>query len=51
MRARHVAKWPAEGDVPEDLPGRILYNLTWVDEVEYDELGHRAVYQRAPRDR
>jgi hypothetical protein len=24
-----VEKWPAPGDIPADLPGRILYNLTW----------------------
>ena len=27
----------------EDLAGRILYNLTWVDEAEYSQLGGRAV--------
>jgi len=25
-----VERWPAPGDLPSDLPGRILYNLTWV---------------------
>ena len=38
-----VNRWPAPGDLPEDLAGRILYNLTWVDEAEYNQLGGRAV--------
>jgi len=24
-----VEKWPVPGDVPANLPGRILYNLSW----------------------
>ena len=31
-------RWPTPGDLPPDLPGRILYNLTWVSEVEFNEL-------------
>jgi hypothetical protein len=38
-----VAALPREGEVRPNLPGRILYNLTWVDESEYLELGSRAV--------
>ena len=38
-----VDDWPAPEDLPADLPGRILYNLTWVDEAEYSQLGSRAV--------
>lgn len=36
-----VKRWPILGDLPESLPGRILYNLTWVDEAEYGQLGNR----------
>lgn len=38
-----VEKWPGSGDLRPNLPGRILYNLTWVGEAEYGELGSRAV--------
>ncbi len=38
-----VVDLPAPGELPEELPGRVLYNLTWVSEVEYAELGSRAV--------
>jgi hypothetical protein len=38
-----VNRWPPSQDVPADLPGQILYNLTWVDEAEYGQLGSRAV--------
>ena len=27
-----VEKWPRPGEIPADLPGRILYNLTWSSE-------------------
>ena len=37
-----VTKWPRLQDLPEELPGQILYNLTWVDESEYGQLGSRA---------
>jgi len=30
-----VERWPKPEDLPPDLPGRILYNLTWVSEAEY----------------
>jgi hypothetical protein len=34
--ARAAAKrWPGPEDLPPDLPGRILYNLTWVSETAY----------------
>jgi hypothetical protein len=26
------------GDLPSDLPGRILYNLTWISDVEFRQL-------------
>jgi|HubBroStandDraft_4_1064222.scaffolds.fasta_scaffold1022334_1 hypothetical protein len=30
-----VARWPLEGDLPPDLGGRILYNLTWASHAEF----------------
>jgi hypothetical protein len=36
-----VERWPGPEDLPPDLPGRILYNLTWVSEVEFSELGSK----------
>jgi hypothetical protein len=30
-----ISRWPAPDDLPADLQGRILYNLTWVSETEY----------------
>jgi hypothetical protein len=36
-----VERYP-NGDIPPDLPGRILYNLTWVSEAEFEELGSKA---------
>lgn len=33
-----VKKWPRPGEVSADLPGRILYNLTWATEEEYAKL-------------
>lgn len=38
-----VTRWPRPQDLPADLPGQVLYNLTWVDESEYGQLGNRAV--------
>ena len=38
-----VEKWPVAGELRQNLPGRILYNLTWVTEAEYGGLGTRAV--------
>jgi hypothetical protein len=26
---KHVKTWPGPGEIPPDLPGQILYNLTW----------------------
>ncbi len=40
-----VEKLPRPGEIPENLPGRILYNLTWVSEKEYDELCHGSARQ------
>ena len=34
-----VARGPAPEDLPHDLEGRILYNLTWVSEAEFENLG------------
>ena len=31
-----VEKWPNPGELRSNLPGRILYNLTWLSEREYD---------------
>jgi hypothetical protein len=41
-----VERWPAPEDLPPDLAGRILYNLTWVSENEYEEFptGPSGVY-------
>jgi hypothetical protein len=33
-----VKRWPKPDDLPPDLSGRILYNLTWVSEAEFEEL-------------
>jgi hypothetical protein len=30
-----VERWPEPEELPPDLPGRILYNLTWVSEADY----------------
>ena len=38
-----VERWPSPGDLPPDLPGRILYNLTWVSQAEFENLGTRTV--------
>jgi hypothetical protein len=38
-----VERWPAPDDLPPDLPGRILYNLTWTSEVEFEKLSTKAV--------
>jgi hypothetical protein len=34
-----VTRYPAPDDLPPDLEGRVLYNLTWVSEAELDGLG------------
>ncbi len=33
-----VDRYPTPSDVPPDLHGRILYNLTWISEVEFEKL-------------
>ena len=38
-----VERWPEPGDLPDDLVGRVLYNLTWVSEAEYQNLRTHAV--------
>jgi hypothetical protein len=37
-----VGRWPILEDLPPDLPGRILYNLTWVSDAEFSELGRES---------
>ena len=36
-----VRRFPDPGDLPPDLPGRLLYNLTWASEAEYEALRSR----------
>jgi len=36
-----VERWPGPDDLPPDLPGRILYNLTWVTEAEFQDLSRK----------
>src|SRR6266567_8655749 len=33
-----VEKWPMSSDLPPDLPGWILYNLTWCSEAKFNKL-------------
>jgi hypothetical protein len=33
-----VQRWPASEDLPNRTSGRVLYNLTWVSEEEFDAL-------------
>jgi len=33
-----VERWPSPGDLPPDLPGRILCNVTWASEAEFTKL-------------
>ena len=33
-----VERWPDPDSLPPDLAGRIVYNLTWVSEPEYENL-------------
>jgi hypothetical protein len=43
-----VERWPMSADLPDNLPGRILYNLTWVSDTEFEKLAqdkHRRVAQ------
>jgi hypothetical protein len=37
-----VERFPEPGDLPPDLAGRILYNLVWVSETEFEELTTKA---------
>lgn len=37
-----VERWPKPSDLPPDLRGRILYNLTWVSEAEFETLGQQS---------
>jgi hypothetical protein len=38
-----VERWPMPSDLPPDLPGRILYNLTWVSKAEFKKLATKIV--------
>ena len=38
-----VERWPIPSDLPPDLPGRILYNLTWVCEAEFKKLNTKII--------
>jgi len=38
-----VARHPEPDDLPYDLPGRILYNLTWVSDEEFKQFGTKAI--------
>jgi len=38
-----VEQWPAQGDLPPDLHGRILYNLTCVSDAEFTDLSTNPV--------
>jgi hypothetical protein len=38
-----IDRWPGADDLPDGLSGRILYNLTWVAETEFRDLGDDAV--------
>lgn len=36
-----VERFPSPGDLPLNLAGRVLYNLTWVSDVEFEELARK----------
>jgi hypothetical protein len=38
-----AARWPTPGDLPPGMPGRVLYNLTWVSEVDFKQFTTTAV--------
>jgi hypothetical protein len=38
-----VERWPTPGDLPPDLSGRILYNLSWASEAEFGKLLQKSV--------
>jgi hypothetical protein len=38
-----VEKFPAPGDLPAEISGRILYNLNWVSESEFEKLVSRVL--------
>ena len=42
-----VNRFPTPGDVPPDLHGRILYNLTWISEAEFEKLSAKAVLAKS----
>jgi len=44
----HAERWPAERDLPRNLEGRILCNLTWVSQVAYDQLIRKKVWHSRP---
>ena len=45
--AEAVTRWPGVDDLPPNLEGRVLYNMTWVSESEYEI----PASQLLPRDR
>ena len=38
-----VERWPAPDDLPPDLPGRILYNLTWISDGDFQRLRRKSI--------
>ena len=39
-------RFPDPGDLPSDLNGRVLYNLTWISEMEFEDLGKKTGRRR-----
>jgi len=37
-----MAIWPTHEDLPPNLPGRVLCNLTWISEVKYEKFSSEA---------
>jgi hypothetical protein len=46
-----VQREPKPEDIPTDLTGRVLYNLCWVSEAEYEKLGTRFSEELRPETR
>jgi len=40
----HVERWPNALDLPPGLEGRILCSLTWVSDLEYEQLTLKTVF-------
>ena len=45
-----VERFPRPGDLPLGLTGRILYNLTWVSDVEFENLEESRTAAHYPKD-